>query len=56
MTELIIFWTLTLIIAAALAVLRDVLSDDPTGDRDYQPPRSHHDDPFSRSGSSWTRR
>ena len=43
MTELIIFWTIVLVVAAVLATLRDVY-DDGLGRR--QPPPSHHPDLF----------
>ena len=43
MTELIVFWTLVLVVAATLAALRDIY-DDGYGHR--PPPGSHHPDVF----------
>jgi hypothetical protein len=43
MTELIIFWTIVLVVAAVLAALRDI-HDDGYGHR--PPPQSHHPDTF----------
>jgi hypothetical protein len=43
MTEIIVFWTIVLLVAGALAALRDIY-DDGYGRR--PPPRSHHPDQF----------
>jgi hypothetical protein len=43
MTELLIFWTIVLVVAGALAAIRDIY-DDGYGRR--PPPPSHYPDPF----------
>ena len=43
MTELLIFWTIVIVVATVLATLRDVYADG-LGRR--QPPPSHYPDPF----------
>lgn len=55
MTEIaILFWTLVFVAGAvALLLGLEVLDDDPTRRADYQPPRSHHDDPFEHTGASF---
>lgn len=53
MTALILFWSLVLLTATVLVVLREVAEDDPRRHRGYTPPRSHHADAFERSGSAY---
>lgn len=53
MTALFVFWFLVLITAATLAVLREVVEDDPRRHRSYTPPRSHHADVFEPPGAAW---
>jgi hypothetical protein len=43
MTELIVFWTIVLVVAVVLSTLRDIY-DDGYGHR--PPPPSHHPDAF----------
>jgi hypothetical protein len=53
MTELLIFWTIVLIVTAVAVALREIHDDDPRRGTSYHPPRSHHDDPFSHTGASF---
>lgn len=53
MIPLLLFWFLVLTTAAVLAVLREVVEDDPTRSRSYTPPRSHPVDPFEITGSTY---
>lgn len=53
MSALLVFWSAVLLTAAVLAVLRDVLGDDPRSHRGYTPPASHRADEFARSGSTF---
>lgn len=55
--SLIIFWSLVLLVAVPLAVLRDVYDggahDTVNRLNGHEPPRSHPSDEFSHTGSSW---
>ena len=50
MAELIVFWTIVLVVAVALSTLRDIY-DDGYGRR--PPPRSHQPDPFEPGSRMW---
>ena len=52
MTTFLLF-TVVIVLAAALAVLRDIHHDDPRRLSTYRPPQSHPSDPFGRSGHSF---
>lgn len=54
MTEIaLIFWTVVFLAGVVAFLIRDVHDDDPTRSSGVQPPRSHHDDPFSHTGASF---
>ena len=54
MNELLLFWSLVLLIAGALVLVREIYHDEPYGRLGRrEPPRSHERDPFERTGSSW---
>ncbi len=54
MTEIAyIFWTLVFFAGFVAFLIRDIDDDDPRRNPTYQPPRSHHDDPFSHTGASF---